>query len=267
MLYGVLISNISDIRDREGWVSAFAAPFPALDQEAKLLEGREILHLKSLREQVYEHLRRAINGGDLAQGVFINQKKLAADLGISRQPLRDALIQLEIEGFVTVLPRRGVLVNRLKLFDIRHLYEIIGGLEGVALKGVAPLLGQRDLARMRDLNDHMVEAVERGDFNRYYELNLAFHDVFLDLSGNSGLVRTVRICKQRLYDFPRERRFNREWELESTKEHAEIVELLETGQPREAADYLRDVHWSFSAQESYIRAYYHLKDPPLRVHR
>nr|MDP2470427.1 GntR family transcriptional regulator [Candidatus Palauibacterales bacterium] len=92
------------------------------------MEGREILRLKSLREQVYEHLRRAINSGDLRPGTFIDQKRLAAELGISRQPLRDALIQLELEGFVTVIPRRGVEVRSLTLDDIRHLYEVIGAL-------------------------------------------------------------------------------------------------------------------------------------------
>ena len=51
------------------------------------MEGREVLHLKSLRAQVYEYLRRAINGGDLAAGSFIDQKRIAAELGISRQTL------------------------------------------------------------------------------------------------------------------------------------------------------------------------------------
>lgn len=225
------------------------------------MEGREVLHLKSLREQVYEYLRRAINGGDLAAGSFIDQKRIAAELGISRQPLRDALIQLEIEGFVTVIPRRGVRVNRLTLDDIRHLYEIIGGLEATALCSVTPALGEQRVARMRDLNRHMVEAVEAGDFNRYYELNLSFHDTFLELSDNEGLVRTVRICKQRLYDFPREHRFDADWERQSTMEHEEIVELLEARRHREAADYLRDVHWSFDIQRPYVQAYYHMEDP------
>lgn len=225
------------------------------------MEGREILHLKSLREQVYEYLRRAINEGDLEAGTFLDQKKLAAEMGISRQPLRDALIQLEIEGFVTVFPRRGVRVNHLTLEDIRHLYEIIGGLEGTALRAVFHRLGEQAVRRMRDLNNQMVEAIEAGDFNWYYELNLAFHDAFLDRSDNSGLVRTVRLCKQRLYDFPRKRRFDPDWELQSTMEHREIVELLEDERVRDAADYLRDVHWSYSIQLPYIRAYYHMDDP------
>jgi DNA-binding GntR family transcriptional regulator len=221
------------------------------------MEGRGVLYLKSLREQVYDYLREAINRGELEPGSFIDQNRLSAELGTSRTPLRDALIQLETEGFVTILPRRGVQVNRLTLDDIRHLYEIIGALEGVALMSGFDRITSAHTAGMGSLNERMRAAVAGGDFNTYYDLNLAFHDVFLGLSDNQGLVRTVEVSKQRLYDFPRERDFVREWELKSTDEHAELVRLIDSGQARAAADFLRDVHWSFEVQWPYIAQYYH----------
>jgi DNA-binding GntR family transcriptional regulator len=221
------------------------------------MEGRGVLYLKSLREQVYEYLREAINRGELEPGSFIDQNRLSAELGTSRTPLRDALIQLETEGFVTILPRRGVRVNCLRLDDIRHLYEIIGALEGVALMSCFGRIAPAHTDEMQSLNERMRAAVAGGDFDTYYGLNLAFHDVFLRLSDNRGLVRTVEVCKQRLYDFPRERDFVREWELKSTDEHAELVRLIESGQARAAADFLRDVHWSFTVQRPYIVQYYH----------
>ena len=106
------------------------------------------LQLQSLREQVYEYLRDAINRGDLHPGSFLDQRRLSESLGISKTPLRDALIQLETEGFVSILPRRGVVVNELTLDDIRHIYEIVGALEGVALVSVADRLGDAELERM-----------------------------------------------------------------------------------------------------------------------
>ena len=229
------------------------------------METRDVLRLKSLRELVYEHLHQAINSGDIEPGSFIDQKKLAVQLGISRQPLRDALIQLELEGFVTVIPRRGVEVRRLTLEDIRHLYQVIGALESFVLMHATTRVHGDAVREMGDLNEAMVEAIEAGDFDTYYDLNLAFHDVFLDTSDNPLLLRTVRICKQRLYDFPRERRFHKEWEISSTGEHTRIVELLARSKHDEAASYLREIHWSFDVQRPYISAYYHMDDPDVRT--
>ena len=230
----------------------------------RMVEAGNIFRLKSLRELVYEHLHQAINSGQLRPGAFIDQKRLAAELGISRQPLRDALIQLELEGFVTVIPRRGVEVRELTLEDIRDLYEVIGSLESSVLIHAGPHLGPGDRREMRELNGAMVEAIQSSDFDRYYELNLAFHDVFLRTSRNELLLRTVTNCKHRLYDFPRERRFHKEWELASTREHERIIEDIETGAHARAAEYLRDVHWSFDVQRPYIMAYYHMDEPAVR---
>jgi len=215
-----------------------------------------ILQLRSLREQVYEYLRDAINRGDLDGGSFLDQKKLSEGLGISKTPLRDALIQLETEGFVSILPRRGVIVNRLTLEDIRHLYEIIGALEGAAVMSVGDRLQATHYQQMRSLNAEMVQAVEAGAFDRYYARNLSFHEVFLGLSQNTSLLRMVENAKHRLYDFPRRRDFLPDWESASTGEHAAFLDLLEGGDVRSAADYLRDVHWSFDVQQRFIVQYY-----------
>jgi len=215
-----------------------------------------VLNLKSLREQVYERLRRAINRGELDPGAFIDQNRISAELGISRQPLRDALIQLEAEGFVSILPRRGVVVKRLGLDDIRHLYETVGALEGAALLSVHAQMNGDDFERMRVFNREMLTAIDDDDFDTYYDFNLRLHDVFLERSDNHGLVRTVNMQKQRLYDFPRAAGFVAEWERASIGEHTRLVELLEAGDGRGAADFLRDVHWCFEVQRPYILQYY-----------
>ena len=214
------------------------------------------LNTSSLREQVYRHLRDAINRGELAPGSFLDQNAISEALGISRTPLRDALLQLEAEGFVSILPRRGVQVRALTLDDARHLYEIIGALEGAALLAVAPTFAAADVRRMRTLNADMVVALGDDDFETYYTLNLAFHDVFLERSDNVWLARTVRVCKERLYDFARPPNFVPDWELASTAEHAEFLDLLERGDWPGAADYLRDVHWGFAVQRPFVERYY-----------
>ena len=214
------------------------------------------LQTRSLREQVYDYLRAEMARGGLQPGGFIDLNELVARLGVSRTPLREALLHLESQGFVTVLPRRGFRLNALTLDDIRHFYQIIGALEAAVLRNAGPLLGPADFARMRALDAAMAEAVAARDFDRYYEANLAFHDVYLRRSDNARLVSQVHLLKQRLYDWPRRETMVQAWEQHSVVEHEDFLALLERGAVDEAAAHLQNVHWSFAVQERFIRAYY-----------
>ena len=212
--------------------------------------------IRSLREEVYEHLRTLMNQGRLRPGGYLDLNALAAEIGISRTPLRDALLRLECEGFVEIHSRRGARITELTLDRIRDIYEILGGLESTALRSVAARITPAGTARMNELNREMVAALDASDFARFYDANLAFHDTYLGLSHNAQLVRQIHILKQRLYDFPRLEGFVPEWERASIGEHQALVRLLEVGNVSGAADLLRDVHWSFSYQEPFIRRYY-----------
>ena len=213
-------------------------------------------NLKSLREQVYEYLKIQLNEGKLEHGAFLNLNAISAEMGISKTPLRDALFQLEAEGFVTIYPRRGVKVNTLTLEKIRNIDQILGGLEGAVLVEVAAKFRKKDVDAMRQFNEEMKNALQQNDFERFYSRNLDFHNAYLELSENTDLLRTVRILKERLYEFPRSKGFLKEWEVESTGEHDRIIDLLAKGDFKGAAEYIRDVHWSFAVQERYIRKYY-----------
>ncbi len=223
--------------------------------EAPRLKART-LQTRSLREQVYDYLRDEMSSGGLQPGAFLDLNRIASGLGISRTPLREALLSLESQGFVTVLPRRGFRLNALTLDDIRHFYEIVGALESSALRSVGASLGPSDFARMRELDAEMTGAVAARDFDRYYAANLAFHDVYLARSDNARLVAQVHLLKQRLYDWPRRDAMVQAWEQHSVVEHEDFLRLLERGAIDEAAAHLQHVHWSFAVQERFIHAYY-----------
>lgn len=218
--------------------------------------GLAILNLKSLREQVYDYLREAMNRGDLAPGATLDLNAISRRLGVSRTPLRDALLQLETEGFVTILPRRGCVVNLLTREEIRDLYQLIGSLEAAVIRTESARITASVSNRMKRLNDEMAGALRDDDFDHFYSANLELHECFLALSPNQRLLDLVRTMKHRLYDFPRKKTFVKDWELRSIDEHAELIRLLEAGDARAAADYIREVHWSFEVQKPFIQQYY-----------
>lgn len=220
------------------------------------MASQENISLKSLREQIYEGLRIQMNEGRVRPGAFLNLNEISNELGMSRTPLRDALFQLEFEGFVTIFPRRGVMVNALTLEKIRSIYEILGALESSVMVHAALRFSDDAVVMMEKHNQQMRKALDRNNFSAYYEANLKLHNVYLDMSDNAELLNLIKMNKERLYDFPRNKVYVKEWEQHSVGEHDELIGHLRRGRFNDAADFMRDVHWSFSVQERFIRKYY-----------
>jgi DNA-binding GntR family transcriptional regulator len=190
------------------------------------------------------------------QGEFIDLNLIGSELGMSRTPLRDALFHLESEGFITIYPRRGVMLRPLDLRTIKNIFEIVGALEAAALLSARDLFTSDDASEMARLDGLMKSCLDAGDLETHYAHNVAFHDVFLNKSENEELVRAARIQRERLYDFPERRSLLLEWERSNLDEHFEIVRRLEGGDFKGASDYLRDVHWSYQVQERFIKKFY-----------
>jgi DNA-binding GntR family transcriptional regulator len=213
------------------------------------------LNVLSLREQVYEYLRNEMTTGSMTGGSTINLNKIAEQLGISKTPLRDALIHLEIEGFVTILPRRGVMVNALELNDVKNAYEAIGIIEASILLDCFDRITPSHISRLEELNERMIKDVNNNDFSRLFQTNLAFHTVFNTLSGNSLLNKFMLPLKHRLYDFQGQS-YIRDWEMKNCEEHSLCIDFLKQENPQQAARILKDFHWSYSMHEAFIKQFY-----------
>lgn len=220
------------------------------------MRQNSIINTKSLKEQVYEYLREQIHLQNIEPGSMINMDATSKKLGISKTPLRDALIQLEMEGFVTIVPRRGIFVNTLSLDDIKEFYQIIGALEQSALCNAKDKISPKDMEKMQKLNREMKKVLEKNNFDLFYKKNLEFHNTYISLSQNQSLIQIVNNLKKRLYDFPRQKKWVKEWEESSIKEHQKIADLISEGHITEAADFIHNVHWSFAVQEKFIMRYY-----------
>ena len=194
-----------------------------------------------LRTQVYEYLRRELREEKLKPGMSISMNDLMRNLGISRTPLRDALLQLQNEGFVTFLPQRGIRINELTHKDIENMYEMLGALDSRVLLAVFDRIGSREIDQMKQINDEMGMNLETQNFPSYWNLNTAFHNVYLNLSNNKLILNHINILRQRLFEFGK-----KDWSLRRKhvihKEHSTLIDLIEKGDGVGAADFMRDVH-------------------------
>jgi len=194
-----------------------------------------------LRSQVYEYLRNELKNGNLKPGMFVSINQIMKNLDLSRTPLRDALLQLQTEGFVTFLFQRGIRINELSQQDIEDMYEMPGAQDSRVLLSVFHLVGTTEIEKMKKLNQDMLENISDFNFSRYWDLNTAFHNTYLDLSFNIPILHRINIIRQRLFEFGKKDWSGKMREMNYT-EHRTMIELFEKGNAVEAADYMRDVH-------------------------
>lgn len=213
------------------------------------LENQPGNHL--LRVQVYDYLQKQMRIGALEPGASISVNTMIKELGISRTPLREALLLLQEQGFVSILPQRGVKINALSLDDVKDIYEILGGIESRVVLSVFHKIGENEIQQMNQLNSQIEGWLVKEDIIRHNQANIAFHNVFLDLSDNHRLLRYVKNLKMQLYDFPR-RNFGKQWNSKNLQEHREFVKLIQKRNAIDAADYWRDIHWEFDPPDSFI---------------
>ncbi len=212
----------------------------------------------TLREKVYKYLRRELAQGDLRSEFYIDQNKICEYLKISRAPLRDALIQLETERFVQILPRRGVRINKLSLKDVMNSYGILATIESSVVATEFHKFKPHHIKRMEDFNQNLYEMLDSSRLEEYYHLNLKFHDIFLSLSDNPLVREIVYPLKQRLYDFPR-MRYDREWELINLSEHQRFIESVKANNRDAAVAVIRYEHWDFNLHKEKIIMQYGFK--------
>ncbi|MDH5405300.1 MAG: GntR family transcriptional regulator [Candidatus Aminicenantes bacterium] len=215
-----------------------------------------LLGYKTLKECVYDYLSKELESGNLKPGETIDEKELCERLNVSRTPIREALIQLETEGFVKILTRRHIYVNELNLDDIANIYQVIGALEAAAAERALERMTDKHIAELEKLCEKMKKALEKGDFSKHMDYNLKTHELFLKLNDNELLAKIVILLKKRLYDFPEIIKEVPEWDNMLIKQHTEMVELCKKGDKKGLNNLLKDIHWSFEKNRSYIISYY-----------
>jgi DNA-binding GntR family transcriptional regulator len=146
----------------------------------------------TIAQHAVEGLRRALIAGELAPGDKIRQEEVAASLGVSLSPVREALATLEQEGQVTYRPRRGYFVTEFDVDDLREIYELRALLEERSARRALPLLGEDALGRVADAARDCADAVGAGDVAAELEANRRFHFGLLESPGQTQALRVIR---------------------------------------------------------------------------
>ncbi len=145
----------------------------------------------SLSEQVYDTLRDSIRSGRLKSGQPLQEVNIAADLGVSRTPVREVLARLASEGLIQV-EGRGYVVPQLSAQDVEEIYELRLMVEPEVLRKIAGRIAGRDQVQpFRTELANMVAAHEAGDATAFMEANYRFRDAWLKLETNSRLLRVI----------------------------------------------------------------------------
>lgn len=139
---------------------------------------------RSLPEKVYDYLREGIIEGDLPPGMRLLEREISERLGVSRIPIREALPQLEAEGFVQTMPRRGSIVTQLSLRDVDELFDVRASLEVLAARLAAHRADERTSAELGRALERADVATANGAEREIAAANAGFHEVILRMTGN-----------------------------------------------------------------------------------
>lgn len=193
----------------------------------------------SLTDLTYETIRTWIMSGRLRPGSRLVERTLAADLGVSRIPVRDSLRRLHEDGFVDIYPRRGAVVASPTVGYVLELHDVRVALEPLAARRAAERRTERDLEAFHRIVEAGRQAAEREDWELAHELNWAFHETVVLSSANPHLIGIMPLFRHKLAWL--DSSSSRERGTEAWDEHGAIIDAIRSGDTERAA-HLSAVH-------------------------
>ncbi len=201
---------------------------------------------KSLRDHVYDYIAQRLAAGSLIPNQKLNEKDICDTLLVSRTPVKEALIQLENEGYLERLPRRGFIVKAFTDKTVFEKYQILGALDALAAELAIEKLTEENLQSLAKLIERMDLAIESGSYDEYNALQYSFHNVYINSCGNQQLISLIEKIEKSFI-----RKFSGRLEGDeliralkvTNDEHREILTLLKSRSIREIGSYVKFVHW------------------------
>ena len=144
-----------------------------------------------LRDVVFNTLRTSILTGELKPGERLMEIHLADKLGVSRTPIREAIRKLELEGLVTMIPRRGAEVAQITEKNLRDVLEVRRALDALAVELACERITEDELAELKKACENFELETRRGNANQVAQADVELHDIILKASGNERLMQMI----------------------------------------------------------------------------
>jgi DNA-binding GntR family transcriptional regulator len=194
----------------------------------------------TLAGMTLEALRDRILRGHYTEGEPLRQDAIAADLGVSRIPVREALRQLEAEGLVTFSPHRGAVVSTLSLNEIIELFELRAEIESDLLRRAMPKMASADHAKVDAVLEEYERALVDGDIAVWGQLNWDFHRLLYEPSGRDFTLQMVAKLHQHSDRYLRMQLVLTHAETRARDEHRAIAKAVRQGEAKVAVKMMRD---------------------------
>ncbi len=190
----------------------------------------------NLRQKAYTEIRNAITFGQLKPGERLVERQICEQYNLGRTPFREALRQLETEGYIKVLPNRGAVISRISTSDVEHIYQVIAVLEGFAAELAVKNFTDSSKKELMSLETDLEKLAKKkkDDYSELYEKNLIFHEYFSSHCNNPHLKNIIADLRRRVYRYRFASIVIPGHKNEYLKAHSEILKAAFEGKSKKA---------------------------------
>ena len=193
-----------------------------------------------LAKLAYEKLRDSILDGSLQPGEIYNEKNLAEELGISRTPVREALLELSAQGLVTFLPRRGIIIRHFTKRDIEEVFELRNVIELAVVERVADNYQKYDFKKLQKTIEKQKSTIENQNYIDFLHVDRIFHISLCEMYGNRRLIAIMENIRDLIQIMGSEALKDPKRMEEVIDEHQKVLDFISKGlklEAREAMEY------------------------------
>ena len=186
----------------------------------------ETMERKNLTREAYEKIKAQIINMHIHLGTYLSETKLASTLKIGRTPIREAIQKLKHEGFIKVIPCKGIFVNSLSATEIQQIYEMAEGLEGMAAKLAAERASEEEIDVLQRVVNKMKLALVEENKEAWMAADSEFHEIVLQMARNKYIAEAMTLINGLIHRVRKIYLQTIERPVESTNEHAELARMI-----------------------------------------